>query len=110
LRAGEPVKHGLQVVLRKNRSIRFGGQANILSNSGGNQLLKGTKMSYGGSAAFNASVGEKARSDARIILEGIKNSTPQSRTQEVNYVVWQKMVNQGSTAETLGTAQLYRTQ
>lgn len=58
-------------------------------------------MSYGGSAAFNASVGEKARSDASIILEGIKNSTTQSRTQEANYVVWQKMVNQGSTAETL---------
>jgi filamentous hemagglutinin len=87
--------------VEKNRSIRFGGQANILSNSGGNQLLKGTKMSYGGSAAFNASVGEKARSDASIILEGIKNSTTQSRTQEANYVVWQKMVNQGSTAETL---------
>lgn len=73
----------------------------ILSNSGGNQLLQGTKVSYGGSAAFNAGVGEKARADARIILEGIKNSTTQTRTQEANYVVWQKQVNQGTSQETL---------
>ena len=58
-------------------------------------------MSYGGKAAFNAGVGEKARSDARIILEGIKNTTTQTRTSEANYVVWQRQVNQGSTAETL---------
>lgn len=76
-------------------------QGDILSNSGGNQLLQGTKVSYGGTAAFNAGVGEKARADARIILEGIKNTTTQTRTSEANYVVWQKMVNQGSTAETL---------
>ena len=71
-------------------------QQNILSNSGGNQLLQGTKVSYGGTAAFNAGVGEKARADARIILEGIKNTTTQTRTSEANYVVWQKMVNQGN--------------
>ncbi len=65
------------------------------------QLLQGTKVSYGGTAAFNTSVGDKARADARIILEGIKNTTTQTRTSEANYVVWQKMVNQGSTAETL---------
>jgi filamentous hemagglutinin len=70
-------------------------------NSGGNQLLQGTKVSYGGTAAFNAGVGERARADARIILEGIKNSTTQTRTQEANYVVWQKQVNQGTSQETL---------
>ena len=66
-----------------------------------NQLLQGTKVSYGGTAAFNAGVGEKVRADARIILEGIKNTTTQTRTSEANYVVWQRQVNQGSTAETL---------
>jgi filamentous hemagglutinin len=76
-------------------------QGDILSNSGSNQLLQGTKVSYGGTAAFNAGVGERARVDARIILEGIKNSTTQTRTQEANYVVWQKMVNQGTSQETL---------
>lgn len=50
-------------------------QQNILSNSGGNQLLQGTKVSYGGTAAFNTGVGEKARADARILLEGNKDTT-----------------------------------
>jgi filamentous hemagglutinin len=76
-------------------------QGDILSNSGADQLLQGTKVSYGGSAAFNAGVGEKARADARIILEGIKNSTTQTRTSTSNYVVWQTMVNSGSKTETL---------
>jgi len=57
------------------------------------QLLQGPKVSYGGTAAFNAGVGEKARADARIILEGIKNSTTQTRTSTSNYVVWQTTVN-----------------
>jgi filamentous hemagglutinin len=61
-----------------------------------NLQLQGIKVSYVGSAAFNAGVGERARADARIILEGIKNSTMQTRTQEANYVVWQKMVNLGT--------------
>jgi len=34
-------------------------------------------------------------------LEGIKNSTTQTRTRESNYVVWQKQVNQGTSQETL---------
>ncbi|WP_310611364.1 DUF637 domain-containing protein [Limnohabitans sp.] len=55
----------------------------------------------GGTAAFTASVGEKARADARIILEGIKNTTTQTRTSQSNYVVWQTMVNSGTKSETL---------
>ncbi len=73
---------------------------NLTSYSGGDQLYQGTIANYY-SRDIQAGVGERARADARIILEGVKNSTTQSRTQEANYVVWQKMVNQGSTAETL---------
>ena len=76
-------------------------QQDILSQSGGNQLLQGTRVSYGRSATFQAGVGEKARADARIILEGLRNSTTQTRTKEANYVVWQKQINQGSLVETL---------
>jgi filamentous hemagglutinin len=76
-------------------------QGDILSNSGGNQLLQGTRVSYGGSAAFNGGVGERARADARIILEGIRTTTTHSRTREANYVVWQRQLNQGSREETL---------
>ena len=44
---------------------------------------------------------KKARSDARIILEGVTNSTTQQRTQESIYVVWQKTQDQGSVTQTL---------
>jgi hypothetical protein len=58
-----------------------------------NQLLQGTKVSYGGTATFSAGVGEKARADARIILEAVRSSVYQQRTKESNYVVWQKQEN-----------------
>jgi hypothetical protein len=54
---------------------------------------------YGG--ATNTGVGERARADARIILEGIKNSVFEQRTKDANYVVWQKKIDQGSFTETL---------
>ena len=52
-----------------------------------------------GTVAFN--VGERARADARIILEGVKTEVYKQRTKESNYVVWQRQVNQGSNTETL---------
>ena len=63
--------------------------------------LQDTKVSYGGTAAFNAGVGEKARADARIILEGVKTTVYQQRTKASDYVVWQRQTNQGSNTETL---------
>jgi filamentous hemagglutinin len=76
-------------------------QWDILSQSGGNQLLQGTKVSYGGTASFQAGVGEWARADARIILEGLRNITTRTRTKEGSYVVWQNMANAGIKSETL---------
>lgn len=76
-------------------------KGNIVSLSGGNTLLQGTEAVYGGTATFQVGVGEKARADARLILEGVKSRVTQTRTQESNYVVWQKLVNQGSVVETL---------
>jgi hypothetical protein len=46
-------------------------------------------------------LGERARVDARIILEGVKTEVYNQRTKESNYVVWQKQLNQGSRTETL---------
>ena len=76
-------------------------QNDILSQSGADQLLQGTQVVYGGSATFQAGVGEKARADARIILEGLKSSTTQTRTEKSESIVWQKTVDQGSVIETL---------
>jgi large exoprotein involved in heme utilization and adhesion len=50
---------------------------------------------------LKAGVGERARADARIILEGVKTEVYKQRTKESNYVVWQKQLNQGSRTETL---------
>ncbi|MCW5321916.1 hypothetical protein D5039_12345 [Verminephrobacter aporrectodeae subsp. tuberculatae] len=75
-------------------------QNDILSNSGGSQLLQGTQLSYGGTAAFNPGVGERARADAQIILELLTNTVTQTRTQDANYVVWQSKVNSGTTTQT----------
>jgi hypothetical protein len=59
------------------------------------------RQSYGGTAAFNGSVGEKARADARIILEGIKSTTTQSRTSQSNDVVWHSLVNSDTKTDIL---------
>eukprot|EP01031_Cornospumella_fuschlensis_P028198 gene28198-34050_t len=73
---------------------------NLTSWSGGDQLYQGTIANYY-SRDIQAGVGEKARADARIILEGVKTSVFHQRTKESNYVVWQKQINQGSHTETL---------
>jgi filamentous hemagglutinin len=73
---------------------------NLTSYSGGDQLYQGTVANYF-SRDIQAGVGERARADARIILEGVKTEVFQQRTKESNYVVWQKQLNQGSRTETL---------
>ena len=46
-------------------------------------------------------MGEKARADARIIVEGVKTTVQQSRTSKSDAVVWQTLTNAGSNTETL---------
>jgi len=46
-------------------------------------------------------VGDKAKADARIILEGVKTTVQESRTSTSDAVVWQSMSGSGSTTETL---------
>ena len=80
---------------------RLQSQAELVSNSGGDTLLQGTQVRAGGGYAFNAGVGERARADARIILEGVKTTVQQSRTAKSDYVVWQSMANSGSNNQSL---------
>ena len=65
------------------------------------RVINMQRCRYGGIATFNAGVGEKARAGARIILEGIRSTTTETRTRQSNYVVWQSQVNQGSISKTL---------
>ena len=80
---------------------RLQSQAELASNSGGDTLLQGTQVSAGGGYAFNAGVGEKARADARVILEGVKTTVQQSKTSKSDYVVWQSQSGSGSNTQTL---------
>jgi filamentous hemagglutinin len=76
-------------------------QAFYVLASGGNTLLQGTQVRANGGYAFTAGVGENARTDARIILEGVRTTVQQSRTSKSDAVVWQSMSGSGSTTQTL---------
>jgi hypothetical protein len=82
-------------------ATRLQSQAELVSHSGGNTLLQGTQVRAGAGYAINAGVGEGARTDARIILEGVKTTVQQSRTAKSDYVVWQSMSGSGSTMQTM---------
>jgi len=81
-------------------SMLYATNGNLTSFSGGDQLFQGTDARYT-TRNIQAGVGDKARADARIILEGVKTSIYQQRTKESDYVVWQRKFDQGSFKETL---------
>ena len=72
------------------------------TQSGWDTLLQGTifKTSLEG-ATIQAGVGENARKDAKIILQGIKTTVQKEESSESNAVVWQSMAGSGSVVETL---------
>jgi filamentous hemagglutinin len=72
------------------------------TSSGWNTLLQGTifETSLKG-ADIKVGVGDQARSDARIVLEGIKQRVAERQTKEGNYVVWQRSLDAGSISESL---------
>jgi filamentous hemagglutinin len=81
------------------RPAELQSEQDVLSHSGGDQLLQGTKVSYGGTASFQAGVGEQARAGARLILEGVRNATAQHRTGTRKSVLWQSLSDSGSLRE-----------
>jgi hypothetical protein len=80
---------------------RLQSEAELVSYSGGDTLLQGTQVRANGGYAINAGVGDKARADARIILEGVRTTVQESKTAKSDYVVWQSMSGSGSTSQTL---------
>jgi filamentous hemagglutinin len=71
------------------------------SRSGGDTLMQGTQVNAAWGSSIEAGVGERARADARIILEGVRTTVQQSRTAKSDYVVWQSMSGSGSTTQTM---------
>lgn len=72
------------------------------TRSGWDTVLEGTefKTTLAG-ADIQAGVGEKARSDAKVILKGIVNRIQSEEKLDSNSTVWQKQAGRGSTVETL---------
>ncbi|WP_373747261.1 DUF637 domain-containing protein [Neisseria dentiae] len=70
--------------------------------SGWDTLLQGTEFETGlGGARIQAGVGEQARADAKIILQGIKTTVRNETVSNSKSAVWQKQAGRGSTVETL---------
>lgn len=74
----------------------------VNTRSGWDTVLEGTEfqtMLEG--ADIRAGVGDKARADAKIILQGIVTHVQTEENSKSNSTVWQSMAGKGSTVETL---------
>ena len=80
-------------------------EADILSESGGNTRLQGTQVKAQ-NFKVNASVGAAADPNAKVLIEGVKETLQTSRTQKSESFVWQSMSGNGSTTETLALANI----
>ncbi|ELK66578.1 pre-toxin domain with VENN motif family protein [Neisseria meningitidis 68094] len=70
--------------------------------SGWDTKLQGTQFDTTlGGATIRAGVGEQARADAKIILEGIKSSIHTETVSSSKSTLWQKQAGRGSNIETL---------
>ena len=70
--------------------------------SGWDTKLQGTQFETTlGGATIRAGVGEQARADAKIILEGIKSSIHTETVSSSKSALWQKQAGRGSNIETL---------
>lgn len=74
----------------------------VNTRSGWDTVLEGTEFETGlAGADIQAGVGEKAKADAKIILQGIKTTVQKEESSKSNAVVWQSMAGSGSVVETL---------
>ncbi|MCL5865508.1 S-layer family protein, partial [Neisseria meningitidis] len=70
--------------------------------SGWDTKLQGTQFETTlGGATIRAGVGEQARADAKIILEGIKSTIHNETVSSSKSALWQKQAGRGSNIETL---------
>ena len=80
-------------------------EADILSQSGGNTRLQGTQVKAQ-TFTVNAGVGPKADPNAKIIIEGVKETLQTSHTEKSESLVWQAQSGNGVTEESLKLAQI----
>jgi filamentous hemagglutinin len=80
-------------------------EGDILSQSGGDTKLQGTQVKAQ-NFTVNAGVGSNADPNAKIIIEGVKETLQTSHTEKSESVMWQSMSGNGVTEETLKLAQI----
>jgi hypothetical protein len=80
-------------------------EGDILSQSGGDTKLQGTQVKAQ-NFTVNAGVGPNADPNAKIIIEGVKETLQTSHTEKSESVMWQSMSGNGVTEETLKLAQI----
>nr|WP_234395958.1 DUF637 domain-containing protein [Neisseria wadsworthii] len=74
----------------------------VNTRSGWDTVLEGTEFqTMLEKADIRAGVGDKARADAKIILQGIVTHVHTEENSKSNSTVWQSMAGKGSTVETL---------
>jgi filamentous hemagglutinin len=83
-------------------------EADILSESGGNTRLQGTQIKAQNFTA-NTGVGSSADPNAKIIIEGVKETLQSSRTEKNESLVWQAQSGQGKTEQTLAQTNIQAT-
>jgi large exoprotein involved in heme utilization and adhesion len=80
-------------------------EGDILSESGGDTKLQGTQVKAQ-NFTVNAGVGPKADPNAKIIIEGVKETLQTSHTEKSGSLMWQSMSGNGVTEETLKLVQI----
>lgn len=87
-------------VVAESANLQSGWDTNL--QSGWDTKLQGTQFETTlGGATIRAGVGEQARADAKIILEGIKSSIHTETVSSSKSTLWQKQAGRGSNIETL---------
>lgn len=81
-------------------------EADILSQSGGDTRLQGTQVKAGGSFTAEAGVGPKADPNAKILIEGVKETVQTIHTEKSESLLWQQQAGNGSTQESLALAKI----
>lgn len=93
------------VIQTRAATTRLQSEADILSQSGGNTRLQGTQVKAQ-TFTVNAGVGPKADPNAKIIIEGVKETLQTSHTEKSESLVWQAQSGNGVTEESLKLAQI----
>jgi filamentous hemagglutinin family protein len=99
-------KQSTDITLQTRAAVtQLQSEADILSESGGNTRLQGTQVKAQ-TFTVNTGVGPNADPNAKILIEGVKETLQTSHTEKSESLVWQSQSGNGVTEEALKLAQI----